>query len=110
MPEDKMMQRLWGDNFFNAKKKTWTKVEVEGSKRAFCQFILEPIIGLHKKILDEDPKWEEMATKLEIPLTDSDKKLKGKALLKKVMQNWLNCADATTQMVATHGFNPKQGQ
>lgn len=110
MDEDKMLQRLWGDNFFNAKKKTWTKVEVDDSKRAFCQFILEPIIGLHKKIMADDPKWEDMATKLGITVTTADKKLKGKALLKKVMQSWLNCADACGSMLATHAYNPKQGQ
>jgi elongation factor 2 len=25
--KDKMMKRLWGDSFFNAKKKTWTNVQ-----------------------------------------------------------------------------------
>merc|ERR1719159_424522 len=43
--KEKMMKRLWGDSFFNAKKKTWTNVaQPEGSDkplaRAFCQFIM----------------------------------------------------------------------
>jgi len=31
----KMKERVWGDQFYNAAKKTWTKVEVDGSKRGF---------------------------------------------------------------------------
>jgi elongation factor 2 len=49
-----MMGRLWGDQFYNAKKKTWTKVEVDDSKRGFCQFVLDPILNMHKKILAGD--------------------------------------------------------
>lgn len=88
MDEEKMLSRLWGDNFFNAKKKTWTKVEVEDSKRGFCQFILEPIINLHKKILGGDAAWKTMAEKLGITITTEMGKLEGKALLKKVMGAW----------------------
>lgn len=80
--EDKMLKRLWGDQFYNAKKKTWTTVEVEGSKRGFCQYILDPIIAMHKSILGGDDKWATMAEKLGIPLSAEDKKLEGKALLK----------------------------
>ena len=65
-----------------------TKVEVEDSKRGFCQFIMEPIINLHKKILAGDAAWETMAEKLGVKLSAEDKKLTGKALLKKVMSTW----------------------
>merc|ERR1719361_1388974 len=46
--KDKMLKRLWGDSFFNGKKKTWTNVMTpEGCDkplpRAFCQFIMTPI-------------------------------------------------------------------
>jgi len=108
--EDKMMGRLWGDNFFNAKKKTWTKVEVEGGVRAFCQFILDPIIKLHNLILAEDSAYEAMLTKLGITLKAEDKKLKGKALLKRVMNTWMPASEAVTEMLATHTPSPDVAQ
>merc|ERR1712194_256370 len=78
MDKDKLLPKLWGDNFFNAKKKVWTKVETEDSKRGFVQFILDPICNLHKKIMDGDDSWEKLAEKLGITVTPDDKKLSGK--------------------------------
>jgi translation elongation factor EF-G len=41
----KMMEKLWGDNFFDPTTKKWTKKETGAAtcKRGFCQFIYEPI-------------------------------------------------------------------
>lgn len=39
----KLMKRLWGDNYFNAKSKKWNKTGGEGFVRGFTQFILDPI-------------------------------------------------------------------
>ncbi|EDN10185.1 hypothetical protein HCAG_05988 [Histoplasma mississippiense (nom. inval.)] len=50
---NKMMERLWGDNYFNPKTKKWTKVgELDGKplERAFCQFILDPIFKIFNAI------------------------------------------------------------
>merc|ERR1712060_965251 len=57
--KEKMMKRLWGDSFFNAKKKTWTNVmQPEGVDkplpRAFCQFIMTPINQLMRAIMDDE--------------------------------------------------------
>ena len=33
-----MMQKLWGDNYFDAKGKKWVKSDRDGTlERAFCQ-------------------------------------------------------------------------
>merc|ERR1739845_174757 len=53
--KEKMMRKLWGDNFFNAKKKTWTNVmQPEGTdkplQRAFFQFNMGPISQLMRAI------------------------------------------------------------
>merc|ERR1712051_31569 len=64
--KEKMMKRLWGDSFFNAKKKTWTNVQQpEGCDaslpRAFCQFIMTPINSLMRAIMDgQKEKYEKM--------------------------------------------------
>ncbi len=39
----KLMKRLWGDQFYNAKEKKWNKVGGGGYTRGFCQFVLDPI-------------------------------------------------------------------
>ena len=39
----KLMKRMWGDHFYNAKEKKWNKSGGEGYTRGFCQFVLDPI-------------------------------------------------------------------
>ena len=39
----KLMKRLWGDQFYNAKEKKWAKSYSDGYVRGFNQFILDPI-------------------------------------------------------------------
>jgi elongation factor 2 len=51
-----MMERLWGDNYFDAVDKKWKKSEngADGKplKRAFCAFIMEPIIKMSRAIME----------------------------------------------------------
>lgn len=59
-PED-MMRRLWGDYFLDSKSKKWKKGSphtniANGLKRAFVQFILDPIQQLCDAIMDEKDK------------------------------------------------------
>ena len=105
--KSKMMQRLWGDNFFNPKTKKWTKTCVEGSKRGFCQFIMEPICTLFTAIMNDDKvKYEKMFTTLSIEIKGDDKNLTGKPLLKRVMQLWLPAGDTLLDMICAHLPSP----
>ena len=76
--EEKMMNRLWGDSFFDAKAKKWTKTP-EGAdgdrlKRAFCQFVWEPINQMFDAVMsDKVEKYTKMLTSLGIKLTTDDK-------------------------------------
>merc|ERR1712194_769030 len=85
--KEKMMKRLWGDSFFNAKKKTWTNVQTpEGSTeklpRAFCQFIMTPINQLMRAIMDDQKdKYEKMMVTLGIVLKGDEKSLTAKPTL-----------------------------
>ena len=53
---DKMMTKLWGDNYFDSKAKKWkTDSDADdGSqlKRCFVQFIMEPVIRLCKNCME----------------------------------------------------------
>merc|ERR1711972_1143381 len=114
--KDKMMKRLWGDSFFNAKKKTWTNVmQPEGVDkplpRAFCQFIMTPIAQLMRAIMnDEKEKYEKMMSTLSITLKGDDKQLTGKPLMKRTMQIWINAADTLLAMIVTKLPSPRVAQ
>lgn len=109
--KEKMMQRLWGDNFFNAAKKSWSKAASSGGKRGFCQFIMDPIVQLFSAIMTENKeKTEKMLTTLGVTLKGEEKELVGKPLLKRVMQLWLPAGDALLAMIVTHLPSPKKAQ
>merc|ERR1719421_1186936 len=114
--KEKMMKRLWGDSFFNAKKKTWTNVmQPEGCdkplERAFCQFIMTPIATLMRAIMNDDKaKYEKMMTTLGITLKGDDKQLTGKPLMKRTMQIWINAADTLLSMIVSKLPSPVVAQ
>ena len=80
---DKMMLRLWDDNYFDAKNKLWRSEGFEklpddapaGTKpkqlqRAFNNFIMDPIIKLSRAIMNENQKQiTKMLTKIEVANT-----------------------------------------
>merc|ERR1719460_3015977 len=114
--KEKMMKRLWGDSFFNAKKKTWTNlIQPEGCdkplRRAFCQFIMDPISQLMTAIMNDDKaKYEKMMTMLGVTLKGDDKQLTGKPLMKRTMQIWINAADTLLSMIVMKLPSPRQAQ
>merc|ERR1719198_1339087 len=113
----KMMKRLWGDNYFgkNAEgKSVWTNQAVLDGKnlrRAFCQFIMDPICELCQSIMAEKTdKVQKMLKGIGIELKGDDKQLVGKQLLKKVMQTWIPAGDALMGMFVTKLPSPVQAQ
>merc|ERR1719389_1359111 len=114
--KEEMMKRLWGDAYFNAKKKTWTNVaQPEGCDkplpRAFCQFIMTPINQLMRAIMnDEKDKYEKMMTTLGIVLKGEEKNLLGKPLMKRTMQIWINAADTLLSMIVSKLPSPRAAQ
>ena len=111
----KMMERLWGDNYFNPKTKKWTKndTDADGNKleRAFNMFVLDPIYRIFNSVMnfkkDEIPT---LLEKLEIKLSGDEKDLEGKALLKVVMRKFLPAADALLEMMVIHLPSPLTAQ
>ncbi|CAF4106724.1 unnamed protein product, partial [Rotaria sordida] len=49
---DKLMNRLWDENFFSSTEKKWSQTGGEGYLHGFCQFVLDPIFRLFKAIID----------------------------------------------------------
>lgn len=116
---DKMMKKLWGENFFNSKTKKWSKVKDEDNKRSFCMYVLDPIYMVFDAIMNF--KKEETA-KLLTKLTTTEGKsvkeilkveeleLEGKPLMKAVMRNWLPAGEAMFQMIVIHLPSPVTAQ
>ena len=115
IPKEKMMTKLWGDNFFDPKTKKWTKKNTgaETCQRGFCQFVYQPI----KKIIDgcmndQKDKVFQNLEKLGVlaKLKPEDKELTGKPLMKRVMQTWLPAHEALLEMMIFHLPSPALAQ
>jgi elongation factor 2 len=116
---EKMMKKLWGENFFNSKTKKWSKVKDENNKRSFTMYVLDPIYMVFDAIMNF--KKEETA-KLLTKLTTADGKavkdilkpeeleLEGKPMMKCVMRNWLPAGEAMFQMIVIHLPSPVTAQ
>ncbi|CAG8516708.1 71_t:CDS:2 [Acaulospora colombiana] len=113
--QEKMMQKLWGENYFNPATKKWTTKQTtpEGKtlERAFCMFVLDPIFKLFDAIMNfKKEEASKMIEKLEILLKSDEKDLEGKALLKVVMKKFLPASDALLEMIVIHLPSPVTAQ
>jgi elongation factor 2 len=83
----KMMQKLWGDNYYDAKGKKWRSTDMDDEnnqlKRAFVQFIMEPVIRLCRNIMEGNKEaYLKMLGHLEISLKKDQLEMEGKPLFK----------------------------
>jgi len=113
--QSKMMDKLWGDNWFDAKAKKWKNHEQSDDgtpmKRAFVQFMMEPVIRLCRATMNgEMDKVEKMLTTLDIKLKQEELKLTGKHLMKNVFQKWINAAEALLEMIIMKLPSPVKAQ
>lgn len=113
---EKLMKRLWGDNFYDAKTKKWRKsaYSADGKRklsRAFCQYVMDPITKVCHAIMgDEKAKYSKMLPALGIKLSKEDSEKTGKDLLKVVFRTWLPAAEALLEMIVLHLPSPKKAQ
>jgi len=112
---DKLMNKLWGDNYFDPTTKKWsTENQTEAGKplkRAFVQFIMEPIIKLSRSIMDgNEEQMNKMLTTIGLTLSTEEKELKGKHLLKLILSKWINAADCLLEMIVLHLPSPQAAQ
>ncbi|KAI9293406.1 eukaryotic translation elongation factor 2 [Neoconidiobolus thromboides FSU 785] len=113
--KEKMMKRLWGENYFNPKTKKWTTkpTDTDGNslERAFNLFVLDPIFRIFDSIMNfKQDEVTKVLEKLDIQLKPEEKELTGKALLKIVMRRFLPAADALLEMIVIHLPSPITAQ
>lgn len=103
--------RLWGDIFFNPKRRSFTRKGVEeGSKRTFVNFVLEPIYKLYSHTISESPEDLKATLKtLGIYLKPSQYKTDAKELMKLVCAQFFGGAEGFVDMVVKHVPSPAEG-
>ncbi|KAF9160587.1 Elongation factor 2 [Actinomortierella ambigua] len=111
----KMMERLWGENYFNPATRKWTTkgTSAEGKplERAFSMFVLDPIFKLFDSTMNfKKEQTTTMLEKLNIVLKNDEKELEGKALLKTVMKKFLPAGDSLLEMIVVNLPSPVTAQ
>lgn len=113
--EEKMMDKLWGDNFFDPATKKWSKkvTDSKSCKRGFVQFCYDPIMQVITNAMnDNKDKLFPMLQKLNVldKLSAVDKDLSAKPLMKRCMQTWLPAHEALLEMMVYHLPSPTIAQ
>ena len=113
--KQRLLGKLWGDNYFNAKTKKWqTEPEVEDGddlKRAFVSMVLDPLIKLANTVSSNKKEvYQPLLQKLNIELKGEELDLQGKYLMRKVMQKWINASEALLEMIILHLPSPRTSQ
>jgi elongation factor 2 len=114
--EKKMAERLWGDHYYEPEGKKWTTKPAELSNgkltpRAFCQFILDPIQKVFDACMNAQmDKLQKILESLNIKLTNDEKELRQKQLLKRVMQKWLPAHESLLEMLVLQLPSPSKAQ
>jgi elongation factor 2 len=80
----KLMDRLWGDNFYNAAEKKWRSTSGgDGYTRGFTTFVLDPIFKVFDAVMNfKKDMTAKLVEKLNIKLSLEERDMEGKALLK----------------------------
>jgi elongation factor 2 len=113
--KEKMMAKLWGDNFFNPATRKWStkSADADGKplERAFNMFVLDPIFKIFESTMNfkKDDLFK-MIEKLDVKLLSEERDLEGKALLKVVMRKFLPAGDSLLEMIVINLPSPRTAQ
>ncbi|TCD68089.1 Elongation factor 2 [Steccherinum ochraceum] len=113
--KEKMMAKLWGDNFFNPATRKWSSKsnDADGKplERAFNMFVLDPIFKIFDAVMNfKKDAIDPMLEKLDVKLTQEERALEGKALLKVVMRKFLPAGDSLLEMIVINLPSPATAQ
>merc|ERR1712096_562547 len=110
---EKLMKKLWGENFFNPKTKKWSKTKAEDNTRSFIMYILDPIYKVFDAIMNfKKEMTDKLLDKLEIKgkMKHEDLQQEGKPLMKVVMRTWLPAGESLFLMICIHLPSPVTAQ
>ncbi|KAK2625721.1 hypothetical protein QTJ16_005033 [Diplocarpon rosae] len=101
-------RRLWGDIFYNPRKRSFTRKAVEeGAKRSFVNFVLEPIYKLYSHTISESPDdLKGTLATLGITIRPSQYKTDANVLLKLVCEKFFGGSNGFVDMIVEHFPSP----
>jgi elongation factor 2 len=110
-----MVERLWGDNYFDPETKKWSGKSTSASGkpllRAYCKYILEPIGAVFTATMNDDrEKLDKYLKTTGVTLSSEENALSGKKLLKTIMQKWLPAEEALLEMICLKLPSPARAQ
>jgi len=115
LDENLLVKKLWGDHYFDPETKTWLTTDESPSgktlKRAFCQYIMDPIIKLSRALNEgKEDLYTKMLEGIGVKLNNDEKLLQGRDLTRCCFQKWIMAADALLDMIVAHLPSPKVAQ
>ncbi|KID93668.1 Ribosomal protein S5 domain 2-type fold, subgroup, partial [Metarhizium majus ARSEF 297] len=108
---DDFARRLWGDVYFNPRKRSFTRKPVEDrAARSFVHFVLEPIYKLFTQSISAAPEDLKLVlASLNIQLKPAQYKADAKDILKAVCQQFFGPSTAFVDMIVRHVPSPIEG-
>ncbi|KAM4067274.1 elongation factor tu GTP binding domain-containing protein [Hirsutella rhossiliensis] len=108
---DDLAKRLWGDIYFNPKKRSFTRKPVEEkAPRSFVHFVLEPIYKIFTHSITDSPaRLKQVLTPLGIELRPSQYKADAGVILKLVCEQFFGPCTSFVDMIVRHIPSPGQG-
>ncbi|KFA48897.1 hypothetical protein S40293_02574 [Stachybotrys chartarum IBT 40293] len=108
-PED-FAKRLWGDVYYNPKKRNFTRKPVEErAARSFIHFVLEPIYKIFTHSISDSPaELKPVLASLGIELKPSQYKADAPVILKLVCEQFFGPSTAFVDMIVGHVPTPGQ--
>ncbi|RYO82462.1 hypothetical protein DL763_008226 [Monosporascus cannonballus] len=107
---EEFARRLWGDIYFNPKKRTFSRKPLPGedrAKRSFVHFVLEPIYKVFSHTISRSPdQLKGLLETLGIVLKPSQYKTDAKVLLKLVCEQFFGPSTGFVDMIVNHIPSP----
>ncbi|KAI1657647.1 P-loop containing nucleoside triphosphate hydrolase protein [Daldinia decipiens] len=107
---EEFAKRLWGDIYFNPKKRTFSRKPLPGeerAKRSFIHFVLEPIYKVFSHTISQSPEeLKGVLATLGIVLKPSQYKTDAKVLLKLVCEQFFGPSTGFVDMIVKNVPSP----
>lgn len=107
---EEFAKRLWGDVFYNPKKRNFTRKAVEDrSARSFVHFVLEPIYKIFTHSISDSPtQLKPVLASLGIELKPSQYKADANVILKLVCEQFFGPSRGFVDMIVRHVPSPTE--
>lgn len=112
MPKEKLVEKLWGENYYHAKTNTWHETPGPNRERGFNAFVVKPLMKVIETLKSGVRSKIEEIVKSPIinGRIDSEWWDKPDVLFKMVMMQFVPMADALLEMIIIHLPSPVKAQ